>query len=180
MRISILILLLVLHGISWGQTTGKLFPSIKGETLEGKVVTVPEDTKGKYTLIGMAYSQKSEDQLKTWFQPAFSAFIDKSKPSLFEEKYDVNLYFIPMFTGINKAATATAKKKALEGVDKRLHAYILFYKGELEMYKKELGLSQKDTPYFFVLDKDGKIVYSTEGSYSDEKMEAIENILGEE
>jgi len=179
MKISILISLIAFHTIVWGQTTGKLFPSIKGETLEGKTITVPEDTKGKYTLIGMAYSQKSEDQLRTWFQPAFSAFIDKSKPALFEEKYDVNLYFIPMFTGLNKAATATAKKKALEGVDKRLHAYILFYKGELEKYKKELGLAQKDTPYFFVLDKDGKIVYYTEGSYSEEKMENIEGKLEE-
>lgn len=176
MKISLFSICILLHGIVVAQT-GQLFPTVKGETLEGKVVSIPEDTKGKYTLIGMAYSQKSEDELKTWFQPAFSAFIDKSKPSLFEEKYDVNLYFIPMFTGLNKAAAATAKKKALEGVDKRLHSYILFYKGELEKYKKELGLNQKDIPYFFVLDKAGKIIYYTEGNYSEEKMEAIEEKL---
>jgi len=28
--------------------------------------------------------------------------------------YDVNVYFIPMFTGINAAATGTAKKKAVK------------------------------------------------------------------
>src|ERR1700749_4522952 len=103
MKISLFSIYMLLSVFVFAQN-GKLFPTVKGETLEGKVVSVPEDTKGKYTLIGMAYSQKSEDQLKTWFQPAFSAFIDKSKPSLFEEKYDVNLYFIPMFTGVNKAA----------------------------------------------------------------------------
>jgi len=174
MKIRVLLLSILLTNTVLGQT-GKLFPDIKGETLEGKVISVPEDTKGKYTLIGMAYSQKSEDELKTWFQPAYSAFIDKSKPSLFEEKYDVNLYFIPMFTGINKMATETAKKKALQGIDKKLYSNILFYKGELEKYKKELGLNRKDTPYFFVLDKEGKIIYFTEGSYSEEKMNAIED-----
>ncbi len=170
-----MVIMAVVH-LSMAQN-GKLFTSLKGETLEGKTVSLPEDTKGKYTLIGMAYSQKSEDELKTWFQPAYSAFIDKSKPSLFEERYDVNLYFIPMFTGVNKLATEAAKKKALQGIDKRLYPYVLFYKGELEKYKKELGLTQKDIPYFFVLDKEGKIIYYTEGNYSDVKMEAIEEKL---
>jgi len=173
MKTGLLLISILLVHLVLGQT-GKMFPNIKGETLEGKEVNVPNDTKGKYTLIGMAYSQKSEDELKTWFQPAYSTFIDKSKPSLFEERYDVNLYFIPMFTGINKAAIGTAKKKALEGIDSKLQQNIIFYKGELEKYKNELGLNRKDTPYFFVLDKEGKIIYATEGSYSEDKMSAIE------
>jgi hypothetical protein len=88
--------------------------------------------------------------------------------------YDVNVYFIPMFTGVNAAATGTAKRKALKNTNPQLLPFILFYKGELKKYKEELDFERKDIPYFFVLDANGKIVYATDGAYSDAKMESIE------
>lgn len=159
---------------------GKIFPSISGETAVDKKVTIPTDTKGKFTLIGMAYSKAAEDELKTWYQPVYSTFIEKPKPGLFNESYDVNLYFIPMFTGLNQAATEVAKKKAKQGIDSKLLPYIVFYKGELKQYKEQLEFEKKDTPYFFVLDQDGKIVFATSGKYSDDKLEKIEEVLSAE
>ena len=88
--------------------------------------------------------------------------------------YDVNVYFVPMFTGVNAAATVTAKKKAIKNVDPQLLPYILFYKGELKTYKEALDFEKKDIPYFFVLDPEGKIVYAMSGKYSEEKMDAVE------
>jgi hypothetical protein len=91
--------------------------------------------------------------------------------------YDVNVYFVPMFTGINAAATGTAKKKALKKVDPQLLPYILFYKGELKPYKETLEFDRRDTPYFFVLDPKGKILYATSGAYSEDKMDEVEKVL---
>jgi hypothetical protein len=157
------------------QVVGKMFPAMDAETAEDKKVSLPGDTKGKYTLLGLAYSKKSEDELNSWFSPVFSTFIQKNTGVLATGiGYDVNVYFVPIFTGINAAATGTAKKKAIKNVDPQLLPYILFYKGELKTYKEALDFEKKDIPYFFVLDKDGKIVYATSGKYSDEKMEEIE------
>ena len=36
---------------------------------------------------------------------------------------------------------------------------------------------EKNLPYFFVLDEEGKIVYATSGLYSEKKMSNIEEIL---
>jgi hypothetical protein len=150
---------------------------MQAETVEDKKVNLPAEVKGKYTLLGLAYSKKSEDELNTWFQPVFEKFIQKNK-GLFEGfGYDVNVYFVPMFTGINAAATGTAKKKALKDIDPNLLPYILFYKGELKAYKEALDFEKKDVPYFFVLDKEGKILYATSGGYSEKKMEAVEAVL---
>lgn len=91
--------------------------------------------------------------------------------------YDVNVYFIPMFTGINAAATGTAKKKALKNVDPQLLPYILFYKGELKRFKDELDFEKKDIPYFFVLDQEGKIVFATSGAFSESKLDQIEEVI---
>ncbi|CAN5522553.1 hypothetical protein BH23BAC1_BH23BAC1_19680 [soil metagenome] len=177
----ILFILLFFLDNVFGQT-GKLFPSISGENSADKVVTIPEDTMGKFTLIGMAYSKKSEDDLKTWFNPIYNSFIHKSaKPSLFNEPVpDVKVYFLPMFTGVNQAAAGTAKKKMVQGIDPKLHPHVVFYKGELKRYKDELDFEKKDIPYFFVLDKQGKIVYATSGSFSNKKLDEIYDVLEED
>ena len=147
---------------SYGQI-GKMFPDLEAETVEDKKVSIPAEVKGKYTLIGMAYSKKSEDELNSWFQPVFEKFIQKTSGILAGFSYDVNVYFIPMFTGVNAAATGTAKRKALKNIDPQLLPYVLFYKGELKPYKDALDFEKKDIPYFFVLDPTGKIIYATSG-----------------
>src|SRR5690606_20242873 len=130
-----------------------------------------------YTLVGLAYSKKSESELNSWFQPVFSKFIQQTNGLFSGFGYDVNVYFVPMFTGVNAAASGTAKRKAAKNIDPQLLPYILFYKGELKKYKKALDFEKKDIPYFFVLDPQGKIVYATSGRYSSAKMEAIEGKL---
>lgn len=159
---------------------GDVFPYLDGTTLTDKEVKLPADTKGKFTLIGMAYSKKSEDDLKTWFIPIYNTFIHKSSSSLFGDiGYDVNVYFVPMFTGVKKAAASTAEKKMKQKTDPKLLPHILFYKGDLKTYKNALDFEKKDVPYFFVLDKEGKIIYATSGAYSKKKIEEVESLVEE-
>jgi hypothetical protein len=150
---------------------------MEAQTADDKVVKLPVDVQGKYTLLGLAYSKKSEDELNSWFEPVFSKFIQKTKGLMAGFGYDVNVYFVPMFTGINAAATGTAKKKAIKNVDPQLLPYILFYKGELKPYKEALDFERKDIPYFFVLDPSGKILYATSGAYSESKMDQVEAVI---
>jgi hypothetical protein len=156
---------------------GKIFPDMEAETVEDKRVKLPVDVKGKYTLLGLAYSKKSEDELNSWFQPVFEKFIQKTNGLLSGFSYDVNVYFVPMFTGVNAAATGTAKRKALKNIDPQLLPYVLFYKGELKPYKEALDFEKKDIPYFFVLDENGKIIFATSGKYTSQKMDQIEEVI---
>lgn len=159
------------------QVIGKIFPDMEAENVEDKKVMLPKDVAGKFTLVGLAYSKKSEDELNTWFQPVFQKFIQKTNGLMSGFGYDVNVYFVPMFTGVNAAATGTAKRKAIKNIDPQLLPYILFYKGELKPYKDALDFEKKDIPYFFVLDAEGKILYATSGKFTEQKMEQIEEVL---
>jgi hypothetical protein len=38
-------------------------------------------------------------------------------------------------------------------------------------------MTDKDIPYIFVLDATGRIVFRTQGAFTDEKLEAIEEVL---
>ena len=176
-RIGLLMFATVLTLSAVAQVTGKMFPAMEVETVEDKKVNLPQDVKGKYTLLGLAYSKKSEDELNSWFQPVFEKYIQKTKGLLSGFTYDVNVYFIPMFTGVNAAATGTAKRKALKNIDPQLLPYVLFYKGELKPYKEALEFDKKDVPYFFVLDPTGKIIHATIGKYTEDKMDEIEGVI---
>lgn len=176
-RTAMLVIGLAFSFSSSAQVVGKMFPAMEAETVEDRKVHLPIDTKGKYTLLGLAYSKKSEDELNSWFEPVFSKFIQKTTGLMAGMGYDVNVYFVPMFTGVNAAATGTAKKKAVKNMDPQLLPYILFYKGELKMYKEELDFEKRDIPYFFVLDPQGKIIFATSGKYSEDKMDEVEAVI---
>jgi hypothetical protein len=176
-RFAFLMLGIMISIVSTAQITGKMFPEMEAETVEDKKVILPKDTKGKYTLLGLAYSKKSEEDLNSWFQPVFEKYIQKTTGLLAGFAYDVNVYFVPMFTGINAAATGTAKRKAIKNIDPQLLPYVLFYKGELKPYKEALEFDKKDVPYFFVLDPNGKIVHATLGRYTADKMSDIEDVI---
>jgi hypothetical protein len=177
MKSTLLVLFACVVISSQAQVVGKMFPAMEAETVEDKKVILPDAAKGKFTLIGLAYSKKSEDELNSWFQPVFEKFIQKTSGLLAGFSYDVNVYFVPMFTGVNAAATGTAKRKAIKNIDPQLLPYVLFYKGELKPYKEALDFEKKDIPYFFVLDASGKIVFATSGKYTPAKMSQIEDVI---
>ena len=57
-KIALLILNVFLVFAAQAQVTGKMFPTMEVETVEDKKVVLPKDAKGKYTLLGLAYSKK--------------------------------------------------------------------------------------------------------------------------
>ena len=173
----LIIVVMLVGTVLFGQMS-ESFPRMEVTKLNDEAVSLPQDTNGKYTLLGMSYSKKSEDQLVTWFNPVYQTFIHKST-GIFSNDYDVNVYFIAMFTGLNKAAAGPVKKKMRKHSDPELEPHLLFYKGEVKSFKQSLKLDRKDTPYFFVLDESGQIVYTTSGAFSQEKMDEVEELLEE-
>lgn len=157
---------------------GKVFPELQGEKLTGEQLTIPADLNDKVSIVGMAYSKKSEASLKSWYQTMFDKFV--LKRGIFDDQYDVNLLFVPMFTGGKKAAYNASMNKMKESNREDLYPYLLFYKGGLEPYVSTLEMENKDQAYLFIIDQEGKILYSTKGLFQERKMEEIEAILDEE
>lgn len=157
------------------------FPKMECTSLDGKKIILPGDNNGKPTVLGMAFSQKAEKELSTWFQPAYTAFIEKPDPNAVipMDSWDVNCYFVPVFSGVLQAAAGKAEKKMKEGMDKSLQQNVLLYKGKADEIKSGLKIDKQDSPWFFVVDSSGNVLYSTSGAFSEAKMEAIEKALSQ-
>ena len=172
-------LLALLLPICLTAQVGAPFPFMETESLTEEELVIPEDLNGKYSIIGLAYSRRAEDHLKTWFSPAYNQFMrEPAEGDIFATEYDINLYFVPMVTGHKTVAYGGVMNEVKATVDADLHPNILFYKGNLRDYKNALGLSN-NLPFFFLLNESGTIVWSTSGAFSSQKMQELVDHLDE-
>jgi hypothetical protein len=153
---------------------GAIFPGIAGQTLDQKPVKLPV-INGKYSVIGLAYSRKAEKDLKEWLNPIYSLFVKSGDGGAldFAEIYDVNFHFIPVIPGFRRVAAEFRK-----GTDRDFWPYIVDAEDDdIRRLESALKPSSTGEPYFFVLDKDGRIVETQHGSYSDAKLEKLEDAV---
>lgn len=178
-----LMLLLPLFISSVFAQEGSKYPHMSGDNLLNKHTKVPPHN-GKVTLVALAYSPKSEEYLKSWRQPLFDLFIEAPGTALFDfDPYDANLKFVVLLTGAKKVGARKVRSKMEENVKDHWKEHIVIVKGKTLNDYSILDLSNKkgerEKPYFFLLDKSGKIVYATSGAYNSTKQKELEDKLHE-
>ena len=150
-------------------------PDFNGETADNKNIKIPVDLLGKYSLLCFASSQKAETDLESWLEPVYQKFI--AKTGLMDDMYDLNIYFIPVLTGTNISFAASIKKKFKENTTEELRDHILFCTQRGKEIINVLEMQKSDVPYFLLLDKNAKIIYRTSGGFTDEKFDAIDDLI---
>lgn len=153
----------------WAQAP---FPAIAGETTEGKSVQLPAEAQGSWMIVAVACGKKAQPMLEEWFAPAYNRFIVKS--GLFAASYTAELYLVPVFTGLDKAAYGSSMAALRKNVDADIASHVLFYKGESDAVLQALGIKDKDVPYFFTVDPQGRIVHRESGKFDVDKLDALE------
>ena len=162
---------ILISGIGKAQT----IPTFSGETLENKQVTIPGDTKGKYAFLCFASSMKAQKDLESWMDPVYNKFI--AKTGVMDAFFDVQVFFIPVFSGSNASMQETVKKKFGETAQDDVRGNVLFCKGDLTEVTTALHIQNENSPYFFLLDPEGKIIYRTSGTFSEKKFDEIDEMI---
>src|SRR5262245_50130663 len=153
----------------------QIIPSFSGLTLEQKSVTIPADTKGKYTFICFASSMKAQKDLESWLDPVYNKFI--AKTGLMDEFFDVQVYFIPVFKGSDAAMMQSVRKKFNETAQDDVKGNVLFCKSDLTTVLKTLSITDDNTPYFFLLNEEGTIIYRATGPFTEAKFDKIDELI---
>jgi hypothetical protein len=152
------------------------FPSVTTETITGKEVVVPDAFRGKFAFIGVGTSKRAEDELRTWQVPVYNKFV--AKTGLMDDMYNVELCFLPLFTGAMKAAKSKVVKKLRENNEKPVLDHVYIYAGNRGPFD-DLGLTDRGEPYFFLIDPDGRIAWSGKGSFKQRYLDDMEEILSQ-
>lgn len=157
---------------------GKIFPAMDTEKLSNDKVILPDDVKGKYSIIGLSYNKKSAEKIPDWIVPIYQKFI--AEPTGLQIGYDVNVYFVYMFSGMTVALKESVKKRMEGDLDEVLKPHTVFATGKLKSYQKVLDMmGRKDTPYFFILDPNGEILWATRGRCKESKINKIASYIDE-
>lgn len=137
-------------------------------------MVIPDDVKGKKTVVVMAISGKAEKSMRAWNKPLYNSLIADGMGGLMGGRmYDANLCFVGMVKGIAKLATGEIKERARKNTDKKLHDNYMVSEQDVNDFIKAADIRDKNEPQFFVLDKDGKVIYHTSGEYSDNKLNEL-------
>lgn len=169
-KILVAVLMLTVYGVQAQQ----MFPDLTCETLSDKMVHIPNDVKGKATVVCLAMSPKAEKTLRGWNNPLYNALIANGMGGLMGSRlYDANLCFVGMLKGIAKLGLNETKKQAKQEVEKKLHNNFMVSDDDVKALMKALNITDVKEPHFFVLDAEGKITYHTQGEFSQAKLDEI-------
>lgn len=91
--------------------------------------------------------------------------------------YNANLCFVGMLKGVVKFASSEIIERSKKNIDKKLWDNYMITDKEVKAFMEAANISKTDEPQFFVLDKDGNIIYRTSGKYTDAKLNEIEEKL---
>jgi hypothetical protein len=154
---------------------GKDFPKIEGVTLDNKEHQLPI-TNGKISIVAIAFNKDAEDELKKWLNPLYNTFMVESKATKgmdLSTNYDVNFFFVPLIAGLK-----VIFEKFQATTDKGFWPYVLdTRKSDIKSVATLLGVTDRKIPYIFILDKSGKVLDFQTGEYSEDKIEAMEEVI---
>ena len=153
---------------------GSVFPQLTTEDLAENTVILPDAFGGRYALTGLATTKRAEEELRTWQKPMYNKFV--AKTGMMDEMFDVAVYFVPVFTGASKAAKGKVVKQLKKNNESLVTDHLLIYSDD-KASLTTLNLDERKSPYFFLTDPSGKIVWMAEGPFRQKYMEEIEAIL---
>jgi hypothetical protein len=170
---KILALAFIVLGLNSIAQKDQQFPRFDGITLDDKPMKIPVGN-GKFTIVGMVFKRSAEKELKKWLNPMYNTFMVKGDGKSFDVAaiYDVNFYFVPLISGLKKA-----KEDFKNGTDKEFWKYIVDSETPVKQMMNNLKITNDEDPYFFVLDKDGKVVEWTHGAFTEAKMDKLEEAV---
>ena len=128
--------------------TVSVFPRIAGDSLAGKKVTLPDDARGKVTLVAIGFSHKSGETVRAWTDRFRKDFGDNPKYAIYPvaELEGAPRLIRGMILGGMRRGTPAAEQDH----------FLTLFQGDAEL-KKFADFSGADDSYLFLLDATGVI-----------------------
>jgi len=149
--------------------------NITGETVEGRSISLPMASAGKHCIIAVAASSKAQPMLEAWLEPAYNRLV--AKYGLMVSDVECDLWLVPVFTGMNKAAYGPMMEQLKVQADPEIASRVVFVKDDSAALLDALGVKDRDEPWFFVIGPDGARKHTEHGAYDVDKLDALEEAL---
>jgi hypothetical protein len=131
------------------------FPTVQGTSLEGKQVTIPEDLSGKVTLVLVGYIQRAQFDIDRWILGALQADV---KASIIE---------VPTIAGmLPQMVQGFIDGGMRKGIPQSDWGSVVTVYEDAPKIIQALGNERPQSAYAVLLDKEGRIAWSSNIGYS--------------
>jgi len=147
------------------------FPQVTGSNLLRRKVTLPNDLQGELNILFIAFYQWHQALVDSWVPMARQ--LEQSHPG-------VQFYEIPVIHKMNFLSQTFINEGMRAGIpnqttrQKTITLYI-----DKNALRRALEIPNEDTIWVLVLDRQGNVLWRTEGAYSQEKGEVLLNTIQE-
>ena len=134
------------------------FPQLTAKTLAGSKINLPNDIKGKLTLLVLAFDDHGEykevsSQADTW-----TKFWEENL-----KQKGIGFYEIPMMSRKYIWVSWFINGGMRGGIPKEKHGNVACFYGDKEKYLKLFGITELRKAHVFLIDKNGKILMYQKG-----------------
>lgn len=143
------------------------FPQIQTKDLNGNIVNLPQDFKGKLNLILVAYERWHQKDVDSWVP-----LLDKLEAKIADFCY----YELPVVGEMGWFGQKQLDFWMRTGIpDKDTRAKTLTLYISRHQFRQDLEITNKNHISLLLLDKEGRVIWRTLGAYTEESGHALEH-----
>jgi hypothetical protein len=141
------------------------FPNVTGSNLQRKKLKLPQDFQGELNLVMIAFQQWQQTQVDTWIP--FARQLEETYPG-------VRYYELPTIQRLNALARTFVNEGMRAGIpdpvarERTITLYL-----DKDEFRQALQLSHEDDIYVLLLDRQGQVLWRTEGAFTPEEGESL-------
>jgi hypothetical protein len=141
------------------------FPNLIAENLNRNKIEIPSQLRGKLNVLIVAFQQWHQSLVDTWI-PILA--------ELAEENHEFDFYELPTIRKMNfifRGFIDGGMRGGIKSIDTRGRTITLYI--DKTPFKETLEIATEDTIHVFLVNKQGKIFWRSEGEIDQEKAQSL-------
>lgn len=144
-------------------------PTIQSNTVSGKAFRVPNDFRGRYNVVLLAFTQEHQFLVNTWVP-----FLKRLK-----QEYDhLGVYELPVVRKFSLPERWLLDYWMRTGIpDQEVRDTTITLYTDVDVFLKALDLSDRSTIHVLLVDPQGKVYWQTTGAYASDTFAELTAVL---
>lgn len=147
---------------------GSRFPVLKGTTLSGREVTLPDDARGRLAFLALGFAYEARYDVEDWTE----AFRER-----FEQRPDVVFFELPLIGGLYRLVAPTIDAGMRQATPREMHDHVVTVYGSIGPLREALGAGPSSDTWVYLLDRDGRVLFQHGGPFDDQRFGELASIL---
>ena len=145
------------------------FPTIEGQNIDGRPFKLPDDFKGLYNIVFIAYARPHQRDVDEWMPYARALAADFP---------DIQVYELPVVREMAWYMREQIDYWMSGGIsDAQARATTITLYTDVQSFNYALNLPDPDVMSIALIDRFGNVLWQERGEYSQEKLDSIESTI---